>query len=135
MFSSKKRPQQKIANTKEEGYGKYQKKMPNSIIENANEIDELLTYVKICDPAIGSGAFPMGLLHEIVVARNVLTKYIGDEDSRTKYKLKNDCIQNSIYGVDIDEGAVEIAKLRLWLSLIVDEDDVSFSPPKFLNVR
>ncbi len=120
----------KIANTKEEGYeGKYQKRMPNSIIENAREIDNLLTYVKICDPAIGSGAFPMGLLHEIVVARNILTTYIGNEYGRTKYKLKSDCIQNSIYGVDIDEGAIEISKLRLWLSLIVDEDDIENIKP------
>ena len=120
----------KIASTKEKGYdGKYQQRMPSSIIENAAEIDELLTYVKICDPAIGSGAFPMGLLHEIVVARNILTTYIGDEDWRTKYKLKSDCIQNSIYGVDIDEGAIEIAKLRLWLSLIVDEDDIENIKP------
>lgn len=120
----------KIANTKEEGYeGKYQQRMPNSIIENANEIDELLTYVKICDPAIGSGAFPMGLLHEIVVARDVLTNYIGNDESRRKYKLKSDCIQNSIYGVDIDEGAIEISKLRLWLSLIVDEDNIENIKP------
>ena len=115
----------KIANTKEKGYeGKYIKRMPSSIIDNASKIDELLSNVKICDPAIGSGAFPMGLLYEIVVARNALTNYIGNEDLRTKYKLKSDCIQNSIYGVDIDEGAIEISKLRLWLSLVVDENDI-----------
>ena len=120
----------KIASTKKEGYeGKYQKRMPNIIIENANDIDKLLSKVKICDPAIGSGAFPMGLLHEIVVARNVLTNYIGNEFNRTKFHLKEDCIQNSIYGVDIDEGAIEIAKLRLWLSLIVDEDDIENIKP------
>ena len=120
----------KIANFKNDGYkGKYQQRMPNSIIDNATEIDELLTYVKICDPAIGSGAFPMGLLHEIVAARNVLTNYIGNEYSRSMYKLKSDCIQNSIYGVDIDEGAIEISKLRLWLSIIVDEDDINNIKP------
>ena len=120
----------KIAKTKKEGYkGKYEIRMPSSIIENATEIDKLLTYVKICDPAIGSGAFPMGLLHEIVEARNVLTTYIGNEQSRTKYHLKEDCIQNSIYGVDIDEGAIEISKLRLWLSLIVDENDIENIKP------
>ena len=90
----------------------------------------LLTYVKICDPAIGSGAFPMGLLHEIVVATKCSDELIlVDEDRRTKYKLKSDCIQNSIYGVDIDEGAIEIAKLRLWLSLVVDEDDIENIKP------
>ena len=120
----------KIAKTKDDTYkGKYQQRMPSSIIDNAVEIDKLLTYVKICDPAIGSGAFPMGLLHEIVEARNVLTIYIGNEQSRTKYHLKEDCIQHSIYGVDIDEGAIEISKLRLWLSLIVDENDIENIKP------
>jgi type II restriction/modification system DNA methylase subunit YeeA len=41
----------------------------------------------------------------------------------TAYQFKRECIENSLYGVDIDPGAVEIAKLRLWLSLVVDEDD------------
>ena len=40
------------------------------------------------------------------------------------YRFKHDAIQNCLYGVDIDPGAVEIAKLRLWLSLVVDEQDV-----------
>jgi adenine-specific DNA-methyltransferase len=119
----------KIAITKQGYEGEYQRIMPISIIDNAAKIDELLTYVKICDPAIGSGAFPMGLLFEIVAARNVLTNYIGNEDIRTKYILKNECIQNSIYGVDIDEGAIEISKLRLWLSIIVDEDDIENIKP------
>ena len=120
----------KIAQIKKEGYkGKYESKMPPTIVENAKEIDELLVNVKICDPAIGSGAFPMGLLHEIVVARNILTTYIGNKEVRTKYQLKRDSIQNSIYGVDLDGGAIEIAKLRLWLSLLVDEDDIEQIKP------
>jgi len=42
-------------------------------------------------------------------------------NERTPYNFKRHVIQNSIYGVDIDPGAIEIAKLRLWLSLVVDE--------------
>ena len=127
----------KIASTKDESYkGKYQKIMPKSIIENANEIDKLLSRVKICDPAIGSGAFPIGLLHEIVTTRNVLSNYINDKLDRSLYRLKHECIQNSIFGVDIDEGAIEIAKLRLWLSLIVDEDNIeSIEPLPNLNFK
>ena len=49
--------------------------------------------------------------------------------SRTIYNLKRHCIQNSLYGVDIDPGAIEIAKLRLWLSLVVDEDDYTTIQP------
>jgi len=75
----------------------------------------------VCDPAIGSGAFPVGMLTEIAKARKVLELYLGKKHG--VYELKRHCIQNSLYGVDIDPGAIEIAKLRLWLSLVVDEDD------------
>lgn len=101
----------------------YYYKLPESIRKYAQKIDEKLTNVKICDPAIGSGAFLVGMMNEIVRTRAVLSSYINDP-KRTIYNFKRDCIQNSLYGVDIDPGAVEIAKLRLWLSLVVDEDDI-----------
>ena len=100
----------------------YSHKLPESIRKNAELIDEKLSDILVCDPAVGSGAFPVGMMHEIVSTRNLLSIYINDE-SRTIYKIKRDCIEKSLYGVDIDSGAVEIAKLRLWLSLVVDEDD------------
>lgn len=78
-------------------------------------IDDRLKEVKICDPAIGSGAFPMGMLKEIFLCRSVL------EDVSDAAQIKREIIQNNIYGVDIEKGAVEIARLRFWLSLIVDE--------------
>lgn len=98
------------------------KHLPQSINDNAARIDKLLADVKICDPAIGSGAFPVGLLQEIVKARETLIK-IGKVSFQTIYEIKRHAIENSIYGVDLDSGAIEIAKLRLWLSLIVDEED------------
>jgi hypothetical protein len=61
---------------------------------------------------------------EIVRARTALTPYFADVAERTAYHFKRHVIQNSIYGVDIDAGAVEIAKLRLWLSLVVNEEDM-----------
>ena len=100
---------------------KYEHKIPKSIIENAKEIDNLLANIKVCDPAVGSGAFLVGMLHEIVKLRQLLSVYLGNEVSI--YDLKRQTIENSLYGVDIDPGAVEICKLRLWLSLVVDEDD------------
>lgn len=106
----------------------YYFQLPESIREYAVEIDEKLSVIKVCDPAIGSGAFPVGMMSEIVRARCVLNIFIkGDE--RTTYNFKRQCIENSLYGVDIDSGAVEIAKLRLWLSLIVDEDDIKNIKP------
>ena len=96
--------------------------LPESIREFAKEIDFTLADVKICDPAIGSGAFPVGMMTEIVRARNVLTIHLQNKRNRDAYTFKWHCIENSLYGVDIDSSAVEIAKLRLWLSLVVDEE-------------
>jgi len=104
-----------------QGGTKYKPVLMDSIKENAQLLDDALANIKVCDPAIGSGAFPVGMLNEIVKARNVLNIYLGKK--RSIYDLKRHCIQNSLYGVDIDPGAIEIAKLRLWLSLVVDEDD------------
>ena len=102
----------------------YSFKIPDSIIKNAKLLDEKLAAIKVCDPAIGSGAFAVGMMHEIVKARWVLLTYLkGGEIGGTQYDLKRACIQESIYGVDIDPGAIDIAQLRLWLSLVVDEDD------------
>ena len=107
---------------------KYQLKL-RSIQENAALIDNALTNIRLCDPAIGSGAFPVGLMTEIVRARNTLTTYLPGKEVRTNYHFKRHAIQNCLYGVDIDPGAVEIAKLRLWLSLVVDEEDIKQIQP------
>ena len=94
---------------------------------NAELLDSLLSDIKICDPAIGSGAFAMGLLNVIVKSRSILCSLTGEKID--KYDLKRYAIINSIFGVDLDPGAVEIAKLRLFLSLIVDEKDFDFIEP------
>jgi hypothetical protein len=116
----------------------YQYKLPESIRKHAKVLDQALADIKICDPAIGSGAFPVGMLQEIVTARKVLVPYLdqpyirmlqkqsGITDADTMpsdYYFKRHSIQNSIYGVDIDASAIDIARLRLWLSMIVDEED------------
>lgn len=91
-----------------------------------NKKPKLLTAlenVKICDPAIGSGAFPMGLLNELLHCREVLS---GDHYDRAE--IKKSIIQNNIYGVDIEKGAVDIARLRFWLSIVVDEETLSPLP-------
>ena len=109
--------------------GDHYPKPPDSIRRFAPEIDVLLRDITVCDPAIGSGAFPVGMMTEIVRARLALTPWFNDVAERTAYHFKRHVIQGSIYGVDIDPGAVEIAKLRLWLSLVVDEDDVQQIKP------
>ncbi|WP_373833648.1 Eco57I restriction-modification methylase domain-containing protein, partial [Bacteroides heparinolyticus] len=81
------------------------------------DINQRLCDVKICDPAIGSGAFPMGLLRELFFCRSAINPNIVGNATN----IKRHIIQNNIYGVDIERGAVDIARLRFWLSLIVDE--------------
>ena len=82
----------------------------------AQTVLKRLKDVKVCDPAIGSGAFPMGMLKLIYLCRIAL----GDETPSST--LKKEIIENNIYGVDIEKGAVDIARLRFWLALVVDED-------------
>ena len=84
--------------------------------ELARSIDQRLKDVKICDPAIGSGAFPIGLLKELFLCRGAI------EDFDNAAAIKRHIIQQNIYGVDIERGAIDIARLRFWLSLVVDEE-------------
>jgi Eco57I restriction endonuclease. len=99
--------------------------LPESIKQNYELLDRLLKDVKIIDPAVGSGAFPVGMMNEIVKARSILTPFFPTgKMERTSYELKRQTIENSLYGVDIDSSAVDIAKLRFWLSLIVDEENI-----------
>lgn len=121
----------------------YQFQLPESIRHNADKLDHCLSHIKICDPAIGSGAYPVGLLHELVNAQLVLRQYLSPSYLKAKlkeldlpqqeyeknpskyiYRLKRHTIQESIYGVDIDASAIDVARLRLWLSMVVDEDDL-----------
>ena len=107
----------------------YPVKMPKSIQTHARAIDEKLAAITVCDPAVGSGAFPVGMMTEIVRCRCALTPYFNDPNERNPYHFKRHAIQHCLYGVDVDAGAVEIAKLRLWLSLVVDEEETKQIKP------
>jgi len=85
----------------------------------------------VCDPACGSGAYLLGMLHELMDLRDSLfVKHrIGAEEA---YDRKLEIIQNNLYGVDKDPFAISIACLRLWLSLAVEfEGD---NPPALPNL-
>ena len=86
--------------------------------QTAKDVDEYLKVVKICDPAIGSGAFPMGLMKELYLCRSAIEGF----DGKKAAEIKKHIIQQNIYGVDIEKGAVDIARLRFWLSLVLDEE-------------
>ncbi|WP_277233285.1 N-6 DNA methylase [Phocaeicola salanitronis] len=87
----------------------------------ASRLIQLLKDVKVCDPAIGSGAFPMGILYVLYHTIHHLQSHAEPNKSFDSTQTKLDIIQNNIFGVDIEQGAVDIARLRFWLALVVDE--------------
>ncbi|MBQ6154991.1 MAG: N-6 DNA methylase [Bacteroidales bacterium] len=90
---------------------------PDELEPYRDILDRALREVKICDPAIGSGAFPMGLLNELWRCREAIST-----SSQSRAALKREIIENNIYGVDIERGAIDIARLRFWLSIVVDSE-------------
>lgn len=90
--------------------------------ENAILLNQRLDEIKVCDPAIGSGAFPIGMLQEIFNAKKFIYPHLGTNKEFNPAQVKKDIIQKSIYGVDLEKGAVDIAQLRFWLALVVDEE-------------
>lgn len=106
---------------------------PQNGINRINEIDKLLEEIRVADPAVGSGAFPLGMLNEIVRARQTLSAYMATSmrkdsvrymyiNERSPYNLKRDTIKNCIFAADIEPSAVDIAQLRLWLALVIDDE-------------
>ena len=106
---------------------------PKTGVNRLKEIDDILANVKVADLAVGSGAFPLGMLNEIVRARETLSTYmaIGMNNFQKKsfyaydrkpYDLKVNTIKNCIFACDIEPSAVDIAKLRLWLSIVIDDE-------------
>jgi hypothetical protein len=91
--------------------------------ENREKIIGALQTIKVLDPAVGSGAFPMGILHKI------LSIFERLDPSFDSYETKLSILKNNIYGVDIDPTAIEISRLRAWLSIIVDVKDIKKIKP------
>lgn len=91
---------------------------PDNLV-NPEAILEALRKVRCCDLAAGSGAYLLGMLHELLDLRQCLFANKG-LDSNTVYQRKLEIIENNIYGIDKDVFAVNIARLRLWLSLAVE---------------
>jgi len=100
-------------------------------LHNAEAVLEALRRIKVCDPACGSGAYLVGMLHELLDLRACLFA-TAKLDALSVYERKLEIIQNNLYGVDLDQFAVNIARLRLWLSLSVDFEGQS--PPPLPNL-
>lgn len=102
-------------------------------INRLKEIDDALKNVRVADPAVGSGAFPLGMLNEIVRARQNISAYMAItmkpydvrmmyQMERSAHTLKYETIRNCIFAADIEPSAVDIAQLRLWLALVIDDE-------------
>jgi adenine-specific DNA-methyltransferase len=83
-----------------------------------HRIDEVLTTARILDPACGSGAFPVGALLRMV---DILRTVRRIPEDQSVYDLKLELIENAIYGADIQTIAVQISKLRFFISLIAEQ--------------
>lgn len=105
----------------------------NVVVNRLKDMDEALKNVRVADPAVGSGAFPLGMLNEIVRARQNISAYMAItmnaydirmmyQMERSPHNLKYETIKNCIFAADIEPSAVDIAQLRLWLSLVIDDE-------------
>ncbi len=99
--------------------------------DQARTIQGRLREVKVLDPAVGSGAFLLGMLHELMHLRAVCGKVVGESEALQAARhgeWKRQMIGGNLFGVDNNPEACEIARLRLWLSMVVDEAEPSPLP-------
>ena len=112
---------------RQEAVGSRDEHQPLSGIPADALIDALET-IRVCDPAVGSGAFLLGAIQEMVaLRRGILFSQRSYVEPHELYQMvsewKRRIIENSLYGVDINPEAVEICRLRLWLSMVLDMDE------------
>jgi hypothetical protein len=107
-----------------------EEELPKAFTQNHNlceEVSQKLKEIKILDPACGSGAFPMGILNRMVT---VLEK-LACHKEKNVYDLKLHLIEECIYGVDIQTIAVQISKLRFFISLIVEQEEMDLADENY----
>jgi len=109
----------KLLDSKIHEYRDQQRNYKGKIAPYKKDIIKALNNLKIIDPACGSGAFPMGMMQLLLITYERL------EPRFNSYISKLDIIKKNIYGVDIEPMAVEISRLRAWLSIVVDEESDS----------
>lgn len=99
-------------------------KTQKPLLDKLNQYKEWLLSITILDPACGSGAFLSQALESLIYEHNniaylesILTKKIGDAENvqLIEYGIESHILENNLFGVDINEESIEIAKLSLWL--------------------
>ena len=104
------------------------------LVNEGKEISKTISEIKAIDPACGSGAYLLGLLHELVkIRRNIDT--IDETRESSIFDIKLEIITNSIFGVDRDEFATQIAMLRLWISLAIESEHPIYLPNLDFNIE
>lgn len=102
--------------------------LSNSQVE---DINDALRSATVLDPAVGSGAFIIAMLEELVAVSEALDSSSGDD--RSRFQLKEEFIADTLYGVDIDASGIEMCKFRVWLHLMQDLKNVDHE--EFLNAN
>ena len=92
--------------------------------DEARDLLDKLETVTVCDPAIGSGAFAVGMLNVIdEIECSIQENFLPDEPISSPYERKKRIIFQSLYGVEVKQWAVWITQLRLWITLLIEADD------------
>jgi hypothetical protein len=104
-------------------------------VVSAPRVGEALAKVTAVDPACGSGAYMLGMMQELVELMTALYSDQLSHNAQDLYNLKLQIIENNLYGADIDPFAVNIAMLRLWLSLALEYEGPVPQPLPNLNFK
>ena len=112
--------------------------IPDGIYRRITDVERVLKEIKVIEPSTGSGAFLLGMLGELLKIREVVGRYISVynqlERGRERtappldenFILKGEIVENNLFGVDIEELAVESTRLRFWMSLMSDAPKYNF---------
>ena len=90
--------------------------------EQADSVNDALRSASVLDPAVGSGAFIIAMLEELVAVAEAVSKKRADENAVDRFERKEEFIADNLYGVDIDASGIEMCKFRVWLHLMQDLD-------------
>jgi hypothetical protein len=103
----------------------------------ARRIDDAAASLRVLDPAVGSGAFLLGMMTELIRLRSMAHEAIvGEQPSAGDlWRWKRDAIERTLFGVDINPTAIELCRLRLWLSLLVEQTSGPVHPLPNLEYR
>ncbi|MBX8639736.1 MAG: Eco57I restriction-modification methylase domain-containing protein [Thermoplasmata archaeon] len=99
--------------------------------KEVRELRERLLSLRVLDPAVGSGGFLLVIMNEIIALIQEAEAIVGWKSDPEAHKKR---ILPNLYGFDIESEAIEIARLRLWLSLIIDEKEPEPLPNLDFNI-